>query len=547
MQTKTHYDYLIIGAGPAGVQLGYFFEQNQRDYLILEATNRVGSFFEKYPRAGTLISFNKVHNIYTDPEIQLRWDWNSLLTDNYEFPFRNYSQKLYPKKQELTQYLADFVQTYQIKIQFETKITHVTKDTDGRFTLQTSAGHTYHCRCLIVATGFGKEYIPPIPGIECVTESYGTVSMNPDDFVGQRVLIIGKGNSAYEVADNLLDTASLIHLASPRTTRFAWNTRHPGNLRANHTRILDTYQLKLLHGALDCTIEEISRVGERYVVRVSYVHADGEQEEIIYDRVIRCTGFRFDTSMFDPTCTPNLVINQRLPATTGMWESVNVPDLFFAGTIMQARDFQRAGSAFIDGFRYNIRALYHLLTERYHGETLPYHCYSTDVETLCQALFHRICRTSALWTQFGYLCDVLTVDEATGEIRHYEELPADYVRTESAFGQHDHYYTITFEWGPWDGDVFAIQRHPNHETAYTNAFLHPIIRRYAGQTLIAEHHILEDLFGMYTYAGAADVYRTRSGRQVAQYHQEEHERPLREFFTAQLCSTNQPASAKVLA
>jgi len=30
-------DYLVIGAGPAGLQLGYFFARAGRDYQILEA------------------------------------------------------------------------------------------------------------------------------------------------------------------------------------------------------------------------------------------------------------------------------------------------------------------------------------------------------------------------------------------------------------------------------------------------------------------------------------------------------------------------------
>ncbi|MEM7127313.1 MAG: NAD(P)-binding domain-containing protein [Chloroflexota bacterium] len=547
MSANVYHDYLVIGAGPAGIQLGYFLEQNHHDYLILEAQDSAGSFFEKFPRTGTLISFNKVHNIYDDPEILLRWDWNSLLTDDYSFQFKEYSKKFYPESKELVQYLGDFAENYRLKIQYNTKISQIRKEVDGTFVLRDMAGNTYGCQSLIIATGFGKEYIPAIPGIELVTESYGTVSMDPNDFAGQRVLIVGKGNSAYEIADNILDTAALIHLASPQTTRFAWNTRHPGHLRANYTRILDSYQLKLLHGALDCTINEISMEDGKYVAQVAYVHADGEVEEIIYDRVIRCTGFSFNRAIFDSTCMPDLVIDDRFPALTGSWESVNVPGMFFAGTLMQPRDFQRAGSAFIDGFRYNIRTLYHLLNKRYQGEPLPSQGLPLNVETISQAIQHRACRTSALWTQFGYLCDVMTVDEESQKAQYYEELPVDYVLTESEFRDHPHYYTITFEWGPWDGDVFAIQRHPNHETAYTNAFLHPIIRRYSGTTLMAEHHILEDLFGMYSFEGTANVYRTRSGRSMAQYHAEEHDQPLRDFLVAQLLPENQMDLERVMA
>ena len=62
-------------------------------------------------------------------------------------------------------------------------------------------------------------HIPPIPGVENA-ELYGTTSVNPDDFEDQRVLIIGKGNSAFETADNLIETASVIHVVGPN-----WNDR----------------------------------------------------------------------------------------------------------------------------------------------------------------------------------------------------------------------------------------------------------------------------------------------------------------------------------
>jgi len=35
MTIKSEYDYVIIGAGPAGLQLGYFLHKANRRYLIL--------------------------------------------------------------------------------------------------------------------------------------------------------------------------------------------------------------------------------------------------------------------------------------------------------------------------------------------------------------------------------------------------------------------------------------------------------------------------------------------------------------------------------
>src|SRR5436190_22088699 len=90
------YDYIIIGAGPAGLQLGYFFEKSGRDYLVLEAGNTPGSFFKVFPRHRTLISNNKVYTGFDDPELNLRWDWNSLLSDSEEMLFKHYSKEYFP-------------------------------------------------------------------------------------------------------------------------------------------------------------------------------------------------------------------------------------------------------------------------------------------------------------------------------------------------------------------------------------------------------------------------------------------------------------------
>jgi len=47
MNSRTEFDYLIVGAGPAGLQLGYFLGKSRRNYLILEAADRPGSFYQK--------------------------------------------------------------------------------------------------------------------------------------------------------------------------------------------------------------------------------------------------------------------------------------------------------------------------------------------------------------------------------------------------------------------------------------------------------------------------------------------------------------------
>lgn len=44
----SHYHYCVLGAGPAGLQMGFFLSKARRDYIILERNSGPGSFFNKW-------------------------------------------------------------------------------------------------------------------------------------------------------------------------------------------------------------------------------------------------------------------------------------------------------------------------------------------------------------------------------------------------------------------------------------------------------------------------------------------------------------------
>jgi thioredoxin reductase len=489
-------DYLIIGAGPAGLQLGYFLQKAGHSYVILEAGDSAATFFKKFPRHRTLISSNKVYTGYADPEKNLRWDWNSLLCDNDALLFKNYSKRYFPPADELVRYLKDFAEFYHLKIKYHTRVTKVSKS--GGFQVEDQNGHTYCGKRLIIATGFTKPYIPPIPGIE-LCELYTDVSVRPQDFADKRVLIIGKGNTGFETADNLVETAAIIHLASPHSVKFAWKTHFVGNLRAVNNNVLDTYQLKSQNALLDCTINKIEKCNDgKLKATVSYGHAFGEQEELVYDHVIVCTGWRFDDSIFDMSCKPELAINDRFPRQTSEWESTNVDDLYFAGTLTQQRDYKVTTSGFIHGFRYNIRALTRMFESKYHGGEWPARAIPRCPDAMTRAILDRVNTTSALWQQFGFLGDMF-VPGPNGDFLYYEELPADYIH-DGPLGQQDDYYILTLEYGKnHDRDLInPVGNYRPHKNDVTNAHfspgLHPIIRRYNKSQLVEEFHIIEDLY-----------------------------------------------------
>jgi hypothetical protein len=328
--------------------------------------------------------------------------------------------------------------------------------------------------------------------------------VDPPQFINQKVLIIGKGNSAFETADNLIETTATIHVASPNSVTLAWKTHYVGNLRAVNNNFLDTYQLKSQNAILDATIDKIEQHDGKYHVYFSYAHAEGDTELQVYDSVTTCTGFQFDDSIFDESCRPELTINDRFPNQTSEWESPNVQELYFAGVLTHMRDYKKTTSAFIHGFRYNARALYHMLEKKHHNTEWPHREVVQTPDALTNAIIERVNRSSALWQQFGFICDLIVIphaeafqqDTQTPTVEYYEDIPFDYVH-DSEFGKQTQYYTVTLEYGPFHDEVdpFNVSRiaQTNADESERSIYLHPVIRRYQQGELLYEQHLVENL------------------------------------------------------
>jgi hypothetical protein len=109
-----------------------------------------------------------------------------------------------------------------------------------------------------------------------------------------------------------------------------------------------------------------------------------------------------------------------------------------------------------------------------------------------------------MFQQFGFIGDLVTIDEQAGTARYYEEVPVDYV-ADSDLGSASSYFVITLDYGP-DHDKYdpfdstARQRISQSETEHADEghYLHPVVRHYRNGELAGVHHVTENLENEWT-------------------------------------------------
>ena len=121
------------------------------------------------------------------------------------------------------------------------------------------------------------------------SEGYEEFSIDSSDYEGKSVLILGRGNSAFETAQAIYGVTNLVHMISRSRIRNAYQTHYVGDLRALNNELLDTYQLKSLDGFLDLDVNDVSliKIGGKYYLSDSKVNQTDLQinSRVGYDKV----------------------------------------------------------------------------------------------------------------------------------------------------------------------------------------------------------------------------------------------------------------------
>ena len=312
-------DVVVIGAGQAGLAIGYFLARQGRRFVIFEAAEAVG------------------------PAWRDRWDSLVLFTarrydalPGLAFPG---DPDGYPTRDEVIAYLGQYAATFDLPIELDSPVRSLALQSDG-FLIELD-GRQVLADQVIVATGAFQRPHTPAVAKELAPDLFQTHSAGyrrPSELPAGRILVVGGGNTGFQIAKEL---------SASHVVEFAIGSRQTPLPQKLLGRDIFWWLTKL--GLLQKTVD--SRIGRRargretligsstrelkrlygVTLKPRAVGASGrtvtfaDDSEQDFDAVIWATGYRPDHSWID---SPVFDGDGRLRHHRGV---TGVPGLYFLG------------------------------------------------------------------------------------------------------------------------------------------------------------------------------------------------------------------------
>ncbi len=187
----------IIGAGCSGFTTGKRLKDHNIPFEIFEASDDIGGNWYYGNPNGMSAAYKSLH----------------IDTSKYRLAFEDFPVPErwpdYPHHAELLRYFHDYVDHFALRehIRFNTRVeTAVRRDGSG-WDITLSTGETKRFDALVVANGHHwaariPEYPGKFDGAQLHSHNYRS-PFEPVDCIGKRVLVVGMGNSAMDVASEL--------------------------------------------------------------------------------------------------------------------------------------------------------------------------------------------------------------------------------------------------------------------------------------------------------------------------------------------------------
>ena len=321
--TGEHHDVIVVGGGQAGLAMGYYLARQGHDFVILEAAEEPAAAWRE--RWDSLRLFTPVR--YSGlPGLSLPGDPDG-----------------YPGRDDVVDYLADYERRFDLPVEYGSRVRALGRGEGGY--LVALDDRSYTATQVVIATGpFQLPFVPPIAdGLSpTVLQRHSTQYRAPADIPAGPVLIVGGGNTGFQIAQELSGSHE-VHLSigsrqTPLPQRILgrdlfWYLEKTGLIRKS----TDTRMGRRLQGR-DTLIGSSPRaLHERHGVRLQRraVGASGRSvrfsdgSELDVDAVIWATGFRHDHSWID---APIFDDEGRVVHRRGVTDS---PGLYFLGLSWQ--------------------------------------------------------------------------------------------------------------------------------------------------------------------------------------------------------------------
>ncbi|KAA9148195.1 NAD(P)/FAD-dependent oxidoreductase [Amycolatopsis acidicola] len=189
-------DAIVVGGGQSGLATAYVLRQAGLTPVLLEAGAEPVGSWPRYYESLTLFSPARYSSL---PGKAFPGD-----------PAR------YPHRDEVIDYLRDYAATLDVDIRTGTRVTSVRHDGD----FEVHAGETFTAPMLIAATGaFGSPFQPSLPGLFTGRTLHAMDYREPSAFEGQRIVVVGAGNTAAQIGTELAGHAR-VTLATRKPVAF---------------------------------------------------------------------------------------------------------------------------------------------------------------------------------------------------------------------------------------------------------------------------------------------------------------------------------------